>query len=172
MKRIQLLIALVLTLAALQGFTQDDKTKRPSPPAQATATVDGVSVTIDYSKPSLKGRELNTLAPVGKVWRTGANEASWIEVSADVKVNGNVLPKGKYGLFTINNESEWTIIFNSVWNQWGAYKYDAGKDVLRVKVKPTTASDSVEQFTIEINENGEVVLQWGTQRVPFTITKG
>lgn len=172
MKRLQLITALVLTVFALQGFAQDDKSKRPSPPAQATATVDGVSVTVDYSKPSLKGRELNTLAPVGKVWRTGANEASWIEVSADVKINGNALPKGKYGLFTINNETEWTIIFNSVWNQWGAYKYEEGKDVLRVNVKPTTASDSVEQFTIDLNEKGEVVLKWGTQRVPFTISKG
>lgn len=172
MKQLSLIALVALLMVSFQGMAQKDKSNRPSPPAQVTATVDGVVVTIDYSRPSLKTRELNTLVPVGQVWRTGANEASWIEVSADVNVNGQKLPKGKYGLFTINNEADWTIIFNSTWDQWGAYNYSAEKDVLRVNVKSSTGDDLVEQFTIDLNEKGEVVLKWGAKRVPFTITKG
>lgn len=171
MRKIQLMLAVTLLLAGACTQAQDDKSKRPSPPAQVTQTVAGVAVTIDYSRPSLKGREVNTLAPVGKVWRTGANEAAWIEVSGDVKVNGQALPKGKYGLFTINNGGEWTIIFNSEWKQWGAYDYSADKDVLRVTAQSAPATESVEQFTIDITEAGVVTLQWGTVRVPFTISK-
>jgi len=65
---------------------QSDKSTRPSPPDQVSSTIEGVNIVIDYSQPSLKGRDINTLAPVGEVWRTGANEASWISVSEDVKI--------------------------------------------------------------------------------------
>ncbi|MFT6866717.1 MAG: hypothetical protein ACJA08_001552 [Cyclobacteriaceae bacterium] len=154
-----------------QVSAQKDKSKRPSPPAQVTNTVNGVNVTIDYSQPSLKGRELNTLAPIGEVWRTGANEASWIEISDDVKIDGNTLKKGKYGLFTINNGTEWTIIFNEVWDQWGPYDYKAAKDVLRINVSAKTSEATTEQFTITIDTDGATSLKWGDTIVPFTISK-
>ncbi len=161
----------MMTCFNFQLAAQKDKSKRPSPPAQAINTISGVNVTIDYSQPSLKERDINTLAPVGKVWRTGANEASWIEISDDVRINGNSLEKGKYGLFTINNETEWIIIFNEVWDQWGAYDYAESKDALRVKVTPTKSETSSEKLTISIADDGNVKLKWGNTVVPFTISK-
>ena len=117
--------ALLLTFASvtmLVACGQDDKSKRPSPPAQAKETLaSGAVVTIDYSQPSVKGRTIGKdLEPMtGKVWRTGANEATVFEVSKDVKVEGKDLPAGKYALYSIANEGEWTIIFNKTWKQWG-----------------------------------------------------
>ncbi|MEP0366801.1 MAG: DUF2911 domain-containing protein [Cyclobacteriaceae bacterium] len=162
---------MLICAASFAAQAQKDKSKRPSPPAQATATVDGTTVTIDYSQPSLKGRDLFKLTESGKVWRTGANEAAWIEVSDDVKVNGKTLKKGKYGFFTINNKSDWTIIFNEVWDQWGAYDYDPSKDVLRVTADAKTGDTSVEKFTINIDDSGKTSLKWGATVVEFSISQ-
>jgi len=151
------------------GQTQD-KSKRPSPPDQVSQVVNGKTITIDYSQPSVKDRKIwGELVPFGKVWRTGANEASWIEVSEDVTINGKPLPKGKYGLFTLPGENEWTIIFNKTWNQWGAYEYDDQKDVLRVVTKPVSSSDFKEKFTIEISPEGVVTMAWEKLKIPFEI---
>lgn len=172
MKKLTLLtvFGLILFTLSMKGYGQD-KSNRPSPPAQAKATINGVDVTIDYSQPALKGRDFGTadFHPFGNVWRTGANEASWIEISDDVTINGKKLPKGKYGFFTIPGNDEWTLIFNSVWDQWGAYNYDESKDVLRVKAKSERSSDSVERFTINLNNDGEGSLNWGDFSVKFTI---
>jgi len=151
-------------------YAQKDKSQRPSPPAQVADTLNDLVVVIDYSQPAVKERKIwDGLVPFGKIWRTGANEASWIEVSRDVKINGEELPAGKYGLFTIPNESEWTIVFNEVWNQWGAYDYDESKDVLRVKATPEQSDDFNERFTIDISPEGVVTLNWEETKVPFTI---
>ena len=88
------------------------------------------------------------LVPYGKVWRTGANEATTFETDKDIMIKEQKLPAGKYALFTIPGETEWTWIFNSVWDQWGAYKYDESKDVLRVKSTPESSSVFHEQLKI------------------------
>jgi hypothetical protein len=151
----------------------EDKSKRPSPPAVVKTTVRGTDVTIDYSKPSLKGRaafgEKSPLAPVGEVWRTGANEATTFTVSKPVKINGQPLAAGTYGLFTIPGATEWTIIFNKTAKQWGAYEYKAADDVLRVKVKPTTLASPVEQFTITADKSGKVSLMWDKTEAAFMV---
>jgi hypothetical protein len=151
----------------------EDKSKRPSPPAVVKTTVRGTDVTIDYSRPSLKGRavygEKSPLAPVGEVWRTGANEATTFTVSKDVKIEGQTLAAGTYGLFTIPGATEWTIIFNKNARQWGAFKYDAKEDALRVKVKPKTAATPVEQFTITADKSGKVALLWGKTEADFMV---
>jgi hypothetical protein len=128
-------------------------------------------VSVDYSQPSVKGRTIGKdLEPMdGKVWRTGANEATRFEVSKDVKVEGNELPAGKYGLFTISGAEEWTIIFNKTWDQWGAYSYKDADDVLRVKVKPGKTKEFAEKFTITIAKKGIVSLNWGDIRVDFKV---
>lgn len=151
-----------------------DKSKRPSPPAQATATIDGVKVTIDYSQPALKGRDFGSDAfcPYGDVWRNGANEATWIEVSADVKIQGETLPQGKYAFFAIPGEKEWTLIFNNDHGQWGAFNYDEAKDVLRVKASSQASSESMERYTIKLSKSGDGSLNWGDWMVPFTVKKG
>jgi hypothetical protein len=112
-----------ILLITVNAHAQEDKSKRPSPPATASATTSkGVTIKIDYSQPSVKAREIGKdVEPMkGKVWRTGANEATVFEVNKDVNINGKALKAGKYGLFTIWNGDSWTVIFNKTWNQWGA----------------------------------------------------
>lgn len=160
----------VALLVAFASTAQKDKSKRPSPPAQVSKTIDGTEVTIDYSQPSKRGREIfGGLEKYGKVWRTGANESSWIELSGDVEVEGKSLSAGKYGLFTIPGEDEWVIIFNKKWDGWGAYEYSQGDDVLRVNVPSASTDDVVEQFTIEIADSGDVTLAWDRTQVAFSI---
>ncbi len=160
----------ILALNPLQA--QQDKSSRPSPPKQISEKVGGINVTIDYSSPSVKNRTVfGGLESYGKVWRAGANEATWIEVSDDVKINGQVLPKGKYSFFVIPRENQdWTIIFNSKWDQWGAYDYDNSLDALRVDVTPKDV-DHTEKLEYTLSKDGQVSLNWSKTAVPFTIAK-
>jgi hypothetical protein len=153
---------------------QDDKSKRPSPPAQVSKTLkSGATVTIDYSQPSLKGRTIgkDVEPKKGQVWRAGANEATVFETSKDVTVEGQALPAGKYALFMTDNGANWTVIFNKVWNTWGAYDYakNKGQDALKVTVKPQTSKKSQEKLTYTIDETGKVSLAWGPKLVSFTV---
>ncbi len=170
MKKLILLTLLVTAFAGFKSFAQVDKSKRVSPPALVTQSVKkGPTITIDYSRPSVKGRTLGTdLAPFGKVWRTGANEATVFEISKDAKIEGQILPAGKYSLYTIPGENEWVIIFNKTWKQWGT-DYNQATDQLRITVKPEKAETFVEQMTFEIAKTGEVSLLWGNVRVPFKV---
>ena len=164
------LILSLATLITLSACGQGDKSQRPSPPAKASETLNnGTVVTIDYSQPSVKGRKIGSeLAPYGKVWRTGANEATVFEISKDVQVEGKSLPAGKYGLYSIPGENEWVIIFNKTWNQWGT-NYKEADDALRVKVKPGKASSFTEKMTFAVNKNGKVSLMWGDVQVDFKV---
>ncbi|MEL7006748.1 MAG: DUF2911 domain-containing protein [Bacteroidota bacterium] len=121
MKKIVFAFLSFCILLSAQTLSAQDKANRPSPPATVEAKINGLDITIDYSRPSAKGRTIfGGLEPYGQVWRTGANESTWIEFSDDVKINGESLPAGKYGLFTIPNKDEWTIIFNKDWKGWSA----------------------------------------------------
>ncbi|MFN7258605.1 MAG: DUF2911 domain-containing protein, partial [Cyclobacteriaceae bacterium] len=145
--------------------------KMPSPPAKATGAIDGVTVTIDYHQPSARGRKmLGGINPYGEVWRTGANATTSIDFSANAKVEGQALPKGKYGLYTIPGENEWVIIINKD-IKWGHYDYTDKADVLRVKVKPSKTASFVETFTISVKD-GNVVMEWENTSVSFKISKG
>lgn len=149
-----------------------DKSKRPSPPAVASGVIDGVNIKIDYSQPSVKGRKImGGLVPYGEVWRTGANEATTIEFDKNVKIEGQSLPAGKYTLFTIPGEQEWSIIFNKKLGQWGAYDYEKNKDqnALVVKVKPV-ATAFTEVFTFEVGAKA-VTLKWENTAVSFSVAK-
>lgn len=170
MKPLKTLSILALSLLVVfAANAQKDKSKRKSPPAQVSKEINGTTVTIDYSQPSKRGRTIfGDLVKYGSVWRTGANESSWIELSGDVEVEGQKLAAGKYGLFTIPGENEWTIIFNSVWDKWGAFSYKEGDDVLRVKVKPSMG-DLTESFAIDISDGGDVSLAWDKTKVVFNI---
>jgi hypothetical protein len=159
-------------LTAMIACGQPDKSQRPSPPALVKQTLNsGVTVSIDYSQPSVKGRTIGTdLEPLpGKVWRTGANEATVFEVDKDVKIEDQPLPAGKYGLFTILNGDEWTIIFNKTWKQWGAFTYKEADDALRVKVKSGKADPFSEQMTFRISKEGKISLLWGDIEVNFMV---
>jgi hypothetical protein len=170
MKSMFLLILASATMLVACG--QQDKSKRPSPPAKATETLaNGTMLSIDYSQPSVKGRTIGKdLEPMaGKVWRTGANEATVFEINKDVKVEGKPLPAGKYGLFTIMNGDDWTIIFNKTWNQWGAFNYKEADDALRVNVKGKKAPAFAEKMTFNISKDGTVTLLWGDHEVDFQV---
>ena len=168
-----LFILAFATSSMLLACGQGDKSKRPSPPALAKETLaSGTVVTIDYSQPSVKGRVIGKdVEPMaGKLWRTGANEATVFEVSKAVKVEGKDLPAGKYALFTIANDGEWTIIFNKTWKQEGVANYKEADDALRVKVKPGKAEQFSEKMTFIINKNGIVSLLWGDTKVDFNVS--
>ena len=158
--------------ATLVAFGQNDKASRPSPPDSVKVTLEsGAMVSINYSKPAVKGRTIGKdLEPMeGKVWRTGANEATVFETSKNVKVEGKDLPAGKYGLFTVVNGDEWTIIFNKTWSQWGAFDYKEADDALRVKVKGKKAKDFAERMAFKIEKDGDVSLLWGDKEVEFKL---
>lgn len=112
-----------------------------SPRDSVSGKAGGATITINYGSPSVKGRKIwGGLVPYNQVWRTGANEATTFTTTKDIMVEGKKLPAGEYGFFAIPTATTWTLIFNSVPKQWGAFKYDASKDVLRVvvKAKPST----------------------------------
>ncbi|WP_118193640.1 DUF2911 domain-containing protein [Albibacterium indicum] len=168
MKKIILLLALTIGFT-LNSNAQQDKSKRASPPDSVSVTTgSGVTISIHYSRPYLKGRDLATLTPPGKVWRTGANEATTFEINKDVKVNGKKLPAGKYSLYTIPGENQSTIIFNKTWEQWGT-QYDQKNDVLRVDAPTSLGNPTVEQFTITADDTGEVNLLWGEAILSFKV---
>lgn len=164
------ILTILFTISALSAVAQEDKSQRPSPPAESSATVGSTQVTIDYSQPAVKGREIfGTLVPYDEVWRTGANEATTFEVDKDVLIEGQPLPAGKYALFTIPGEDEWAIIFNRTAEQWGAYEYDQEQDVLRVNVEPTKVPEEAELLSFDVDESGEVSLQWADTEVTFQV---
>lgn len=171
MKRF-IVFSVLFSLVALpfcKVAAQEDKSTRPSPPAEAHAKIGDSAVGIYYSSPAVKERTIwGDLVPYGKIWRTGANEATIYETSGDLMINGQKLPAGKYGLFTIPGEKEWTIIFNSVWDQWGAFKYDSSKDVLRIQAKPEKSAAFNERMKFEINDR-VVSLLWENMKVSFMV---
>lgn len=172
MKKI-LMFSLILTtlFTSFKSFAQDDKSKRPSPPAKVSETASGGNtITIDYGQPSLKGRAVGKeLAPYGKVWRTGANEATVFEISKDAKINGKALPAGKYALHSIPGEKNWTIIFNKKWDKSGL-DYSEGEDALRVVTETGKAPAATEKMTFNISKDGKVTLLWGDKSVSFTVS--
>jgi hypothetical protein len=162
-----------LLFAATSIHAQQDKSKRPSPPAKVTQTIkSGATISIDYSQPSLKGRTIGQdVEPMaGKVWRMGANEATVFETDKDVKIEGKTLPAGKYSLFGLQDKDGYTLIFNKAWNIWGTnYDQNKDKDALRVSVKPETSKNSQEMLTYTIEKDGEVTMKWGTMEIEFKV---
>lgn len=159
---------LALALAAPAAAQRGDDAARKSKNGKTEATVAGVAVTVEYGRPLVNGREIwGKLVPYGRVWRTGADEATTITFSKDVTVEGEKLAAGTYSLFTIPGESEWTVIFNRTARQWGAYEYDAGADALRVNVAPESG-DHIEALEFVV-EGERVVVRWEKARVGFRI---
>lgn len=170
-KYFHLLIGMLVLGAIDISHAQTDNATRPSPAVQVSGQLQDASITIHYSAPSVKGRSVwGDLVPYGKVWRTGANEATTFETDKDLMIQDQKLPAGKYALFTIPGETEWTWIFNSEWDQWGAYKYDPSKDVLRVTTKPQSSPVFNEQLRFDVSEE-KVTLFWENLSVSFSDEK-
>ena len=174
-KRLATGVSLVMLIAVL-GMAQQppqDKSKRSSPPGTAEVTLKNKEITIDYSRPSLKGRKVGQeLAPYGKVWRTGANEATALNTAIDLNIGGAKVPAGKYTLYTLPSEGTWKLIINKQTGQWGT-QYDESQDLARVDMKKTALPQSVEQFTISFDKKDEntanLSLDWENTRVSVEI---
>jgi len=123
------------------------------------------TVKITYSRPQLKGRSLSELAPNGKQWRFGANEAAEITFYKDMTVAGKKIKAGTYTLSAIPGEKEWTLIFSSDLNVWGSYFYNETNDVARVTAKATMSDESLESFSIVFDEKGNMHIGWDNVRV-------
>lgn len=189
---------IALVFLAAQSAHAQVRTPRPSQKASVMQTIGVTDVTITYSRPGVKGRKIwgdalpsqqakgeatlddqnvrpkdAPIVPWGHAWRTGANEATQFVVTDDVLINGQKLPAGSYSLHTVPNKDEWTIIFNSVANQWGSFNYDPAKDTLRVKVKPETVNDNQEwlaySFDPVTDNSAQVNIRWEKIRVPFKV---
>ncbi len=165
------LIFTALLVTALPAVAQrGDDANRASKNGKVEGTIDGVTVTLEYGRPNVKGRTVwGDLVPYGKVWRTGADEATTITFSADVEIGGETLAAGTYGLFTLPGENEWTVIFNKVADQWGT-RYDDGQDALRVTATPKAIGEHVEEMEFVIVDSW-VALQWESLAVPFEVKK-
>lgn len=174
MKRDSISGRLFLILAVFFAAPNLACAQKLSPAATATGKVGDATITINYSSPSVRGRKIwGGLVPYDKVWRTGANEATLFTTDKDIKVEGKSLPAGKYSLYTIPGEKEWTIILNSATGQWGVKHNeetteDPAKDVLRVTVKPEKASAFSERMTFTIDNSG-FALVWENLKVPVSI---
>ena len=173
MKQTFRIVLVLLLFNILNLYAQNFETPRPSPNATVTQTVGVTHISIDYSSPGVKGRKIwGGLVPYGDIWRTGANEVTSITFSDPVKLNGNDLPAGTYGIHTIPGENEWQIIFSYDTEVNGSSVYDGLKDVLRIKVKPVEAPFTERMiFTItDMTDNSAIVnLTWEKLEVSFLV---
>lgn len=171
---IQLLLLIIsFVMISSQSNAQNDKKVRISPKAAVIQTVGFTEVRIDYNRPGVKGREIwGGLVPFDLVWRAGANEATKFTFSTDVKINGKTLKAGSYSFFVVPTKDKWTLIFNKVADQWGAFEYNEAEDALRFDVTPDEGSmQEWLAYTItKTSINSAVIkLEWEKLNVPFTI---
>lgn len=162
-------VVVLISLGWLTMYYMKKQTKSFSPEEEVAFKKDDLNIRVLYNRPFKKGRVIfGGLVPYGKVWRTGANEATTFETSKDITIEGKVLKKGKYSLWTIPNENSWTIIFNTEFGQWGVSSSgeanrDADLDALTVDVHAVQQDKEFEQFTISFEHVGgdvEMVLIW------------
>ena len=162
-------LALVFTSeATAQKFSGMDKSPADIASFPTSYKESDKAARVIYSRPQLKGRDMADLAPNGKVWRTGANEAPEVTFYKDVTFGGEKVAAGTYSLFTIPGNGEWTVILNKNLNQWGAYTYDNSADVVRVTSAASTDEESLDTFSIafkEVDGGAHLVMGWGTTRV-------
>jgi hypothetical protein len=167
---------LPIAIAATVLFQAEAQKPQPGPKPSQRATVsqriNDTTVTIDYSRPVARGRELfGKLVPYGRVWCPGADDATTIDVTTDVTINGQSLPKGKYSVWAEPNAEKWVMIVNRTANVWHT-RYPTGQDALRVEVAPRTGEHMETMafyFPVVEGRKAELVLHWGTVVVPLAI---
>ncbi|PRX56122.1 DUF2911 domain-containing protein [Flagellimonas meridianipacifica] len=154
------------------AITTEPPKKVLSPLTSTMAMIGDAHIHMDYSSPGVRGRIIfGGLLAYDQVWQAGAHMATWIETNKDLLIDNKILPAGKYGFFTIPSKEEWTIIFNSNWNQHGKDEYDEKEDVLRFKVKPLISDELTEHLEYQINKvndkEGAISLSWERVSVEF-----
>ena len=171
--------AMVQTNGGMSEMHEQAKTKQPpqSPPAKASVMVAGASITIDYSAPSMRGRKIfGGLVPYGVVWRTGANAATTLKTTANLKIGSLTVPAGTYTLFTMPGATAWKLIVNRQTGQWGL-EYHADRDLGRVDLKVGKNPEPVEKMVIDFEHTKgsmtELHIRWADLdlSVPVTVEK-
>ena len=164
-------VVIVLLLAGLLYLNHQNRTK--SPPGSESLTSGGLTVSVTYSRPSVRGRlifgpeEQNALQPYGKYWRLGANEATEITINRDALFNGSPVEAGTYRMYAIPGPDTFEVALNSELGEWGAFEPDYDQDVLRTKVQTEKTSAPVEQYTISLAPQGEginMIFEWSDTR--------
>ncbi|WP_412465876.1 DUF2911 domain-containing protein [Pedobacter sp. KLB.chiD] len=170
-------IVLFVAILGVADFGNAQEARFPQASSGQTLVQDfGLGkITLTYSRPNVKSRKIfGGIEPMGVVWRNGANAATRIKFTDDVKIEGKDLPAGEYSLFSIPGKNEWTIIFNKTADQWGAYDYKESDDVLRVKVKTIALKDKVETLTMQfssVNETSAILnMMWENSAYAVNIT--
>lgn len=168
------LFALYLLFISITAFSQEAIKPRPSPLAVVTCLYKDTYLKITYSQPHMQRREVfGKLVPFGKVWCTGANEATEISCTRDININGLDLKAGTYSIFTIPEKDKWTVIVNADLGLWGSYNYNPKTDVLRFDVPVLAVADVVyEPFSIWIdqkNDKADWMMAWDKTKVLIPI---
>ncbi len=167
-KLMKKIITLFLALICGLGSVQAQKTVA-SPRDSVSGKHGDANISINYGSPAVKGRKIwGDLVPYGKVWRTGANEATVFKTDKAIKVEGKTLPAGQYSFFAIPGEKEWVLIFNKTAKQWGAYDYKEADDALRVTVKPQSVAPTAERLKYTITPAGFSLI-WENLEIPVSI---
>jgi len=171
-----LLTGISVIALALTSLAQQDKSKRPSPPGTAEVTLKEKKVTIDYSRPSLRGRKAvgGDLVPYGKVWRLGANESTTFVTTADLNVGGTTVPAGAYTIFAIPDKDKWTLIISKKTGEWGTQYPGLSEDLARIDMKVSQLPSPVENFTISFDKSGmggTLNVDWETTRASVPVAK-
>lgn len=168
-----ILIILIAIFSTYEISAQEAIKARLSPLEIVTVKYESTYIKVTYGRPHKKGREIfGELVPFGKVWRTGANEATEITLTKDVVVNKKRLRAGTYTVFTIPEKDHWTVIFNTDLGQWGSYNYNADKNALEIKADVTLMDTVYEPFTIEFqlqDDKTNLLMMWDKTKASFTI---
>jgi hypothetical protein len=172
------LAIVVIALFALTTFlsAQEDKSKRPSPPASAQCKFsDGKTVNVDYSSPRVKGRKIfGELVPNGQIWRTGANESTTFVTGTNLSVGGTAVPAGSYTIFTVPNADKWLLVISKKTGEWGTDYPGEKEDLARVPMSVSKTSAPVENFTISFDQKGSsctLNLDWENTRASVDVAK-
>ena len=172
-KKVFIGVGILAVIALIALFVLMRYTKSFSPQAQAEFNQNGLSITVNYCQPSKKGRLIfgdeadKALVPYGKVWRTGANEATLLKINKDVTFAGTPLKAGEYTLWTIPGTTGWQAVINSQTGQWGT-DYNEKMDVFRASVASAPSADEAESFTISFAQQSggtDMILHWDKTQV-------
>jgi len=168
-----ILILLITIFTINQIIAQEAIKPRLSPLEIVTVKYESTYIKVTYGRPHKKGREIfGDLVPFGKVWRTGANEATEMTLTKDVIINKKRLEAGTYTVFTIPDKDSWKVIFNSDLGQWGSYNYNSDKNVFEIEAKVTEMDTIYEPFTIEFQLQDDktiLLMMWDKTKASFTI---
>ena len=175
MTRPRLLVAVALLTISAAATAQNRTLSTPdaSPHAFVSQTVGLTALSVDYHRPGVNGRQIwGGLVPFNQVWRAGANENTVFTTDDAIRIEGQVLPAGRYGLHMIPTEDAWTVIFNTMADAWGSFSYDEAEDALRVTVAPRPAEAEerlLYRFDDPTTTSAELVMAWAGVEIPLRI---